>query len=106
MKKATLGVFCGFIIGIIDVIPMILMSLTWDANLSAFFHWIIVGFFIGVIKFEKLQGMLKGLLVSVLSIFPILLIVTPRALATYVPMIISTVIFGLALGYVVDRFGE
>lgn len=106
MRKIVLGVSCGVVIGIIDVIPMILMNLTWDANLSAFFHWTSVGFFIGVIEFKKIKGALKGLLVSVLAMFPLLLIVTPKTLLTYLPMSVSTVFFGLFLGYIIDKFGD
>gem|GEM_PF-5600971 len=36
MKKTFVGIFLGAIAGIIDVIPMILQDLPWNANLSAF----------------------------------------------------------------------
>jgi hypothetical protein len=35
MKKNLIGIGIGAIAGIIDVIPMIFMKLTWDANFSA-----------------------------------------------------------------------
>ena len=34
MKKILIGLGIGAIIGIIDVIPMIIQNLTWDANIS------------------------------------------------------------------------
>jgi hypothetical protein len=34
------------IAGVIDVIPMVVQNLTWDANLSAFAHWVVTGFLI------------------------------------------------------------
>jgi hypothetical protein len=37
-------VLLGTVAGALDVIPMMLQRLTWDANLSAFFLWIISGF--------------------------------------------------------------
>ena len=46
MKKIPLGLLLGTIAGIIDIIPMIIQKLTWNANLSAFTHWVIVGFLI------------------------------------------------------------
>ena len=36
MKKQVTGIILGIIAGILDVIPMIIQDLTWDANLSAF----------------------------------------------------------------------
>jgi len=35
-KKIIVGLGFGTIAGIIDVIPMVLQGLTWDANISAF----------------------------------------------------------------------
>ncbi|OFY44205.1 MAG: hypothetical protein A2X18_00920 [Bacteroidetes bacterium GWF2_40_14] len=49
IKKIKIGIFFGIIAGIIDVIPMILQNLTWDANISAFTMWIVVGFLIAAI---------------------------------------------------------
>ena len=46
MKRIKIGLFLGIAAGIIDVIPMILQNLTWDANISAFTMWIVVGFLI------------------------------------------------------------
>lgn len=35
-KKMKIGIVVGIVAGIVDVIPMVLQNLTWDANLSAF----------------------------------------------------------------------
>jgi len=36
MKKIRLGILLGAVAGIVDVIPMLLQNLSWDANVSAF----------------------------------------------------------------------
>ena len=36
MKKIKIGLLLGMVAGVIDVIPMIMQNLTWDANISAF----------------------------------------------------------------------
>ncbi|MFH1548247.1 MAG: hypothetical protein ABID32_02915 [Candidatus Omnitrophota bacterium] len=64
-KKILVGIAFGIIAGIIDVVPMILQRLTWDANLSAFALWVIAGFIISTSNL-KLKGALKGLVVSIL----------------------------------------
>ena len=63
MKKVTLGVLLGALIGVIDIIPMIAHKITWDANLSAFFYWVVVGFFIATTDI-KIKGSIKGLFIS------------------------------------------
>ena len=40
MNRIAIGIVFGIIAGIIDVIPMVLQKLTWDANLSAFSMWV------------------------------------------------------------------
>ena len=64
MKKIRLGIILGIIAGIVDVIPMLIQNLTWDANISAFTFWIIAGFFIAATNMN-LKGALKGIAVSV-----------------------------------------
>ena len=44
-KKLVVGVLLGAVAGVLDVIPMVVQDMSWDANLSAFFHWVVVGFF-------------------------------------------------------------
>ncbi len=69
MNKKTVGVLFGIVAGIIDVIPMIVMKLTWDANISAFTMWIVVGFFISTIEL-KINSILKGVIIGYLVLLP------------------------------------
>ena len=46
MNRIAAGIIFGIIAGIIDVIPMIMQNLTWDANLSAFSMWVVIGILI------------------------------------------------------------
>ena len=105
MKKTQLGILLGTIAGIIDVIPMIIQKLTWDANLSAFFHWIIVGFFIATINI-KIRGILKGLLISIITLIPIAFLVWWNDTSSIIPMSISTIIYGIVLGFLIDKYGK
>ena len=69
MKKTQLGILLGIIAGIIDVVPMVLQKLTWDANLSAFSLWIISGFLIATTNI-KMRGVAKGILIPFLVLLP------------------------------------
>ena len=104
MKKVQLGILLGFIVGIIDVIPMVLQKLTWDANLSALFYWILVGFFIAIVDI-KIKGILKGLFISIITLIPTIFIVWWNDTSSIIPMSISTIIFGSVLGFLIDRYG-
>lgn len=103
MKRIYIGILVGTIAGIIDVIPMIIQKLSWDANLSAFTMWVVVGFLVSVVDL-KINSILKGLLIAVLVAFPVVIIVGAQDPASLVPIGIMTLILGSAVGYAVGRF--
>jgi hypothetical protein len=105
MKKIYLGVLVGLIIGIIDVIPMIFMNLTWNADLSALSMWIISGFLIATSNI-KLKDPLKGVVISILMFIPVSFIIAFQYPASVIPVIITTVIFGALLGLIIGKFGK
>jgi len=105
MKKITLGILLGVLVGIIDVIPMVMQKITWDANLSAFFHWVIVGFFIATTSL-KINGALRGLFISAITLLPIAFLVWWNDMSSIIPMGISTIVFGLVLGFLIDKYGK
>jgi hypothetical protein len=105
MKKIQLGILLGIIAGIIDVIPMIIQKLTWDANISAFTFWIIAGFLIATTNIN-LKGILKGLTVSILLLIPLAFIIGGKSPADLIPILIMNVILGSALGFFTDKYGK
>ena len=68
MKKIKMGLLLGIVAGIIDVIPMIIQNLTWDANISAFTMWIVVGFLNSTIDLN-LNSIIKGILTAFLVLY-------------------------------------
>jgi hypothetical protein len=101
-KKNLIGLLIGLIAGIIDVIPMILQGLTWDANLSAFSMWIIIGYFMSVTTL-KIKGVLKGLLISFLILIPSLFIIGWKEPKSLIPIFIMTIILGGLSGLVYQK---
>jgi hypothetical protein len=97
-KKILAGLLIGLIAGIIDVIPMIIQKLTWDANLGAFSMWIIIGFFMSVTTL-KIKGVLKGLLISFLVLIPSLFIIGWKEPKSLIPIFIMTIFLGSLLGF-------
>ena len=102
MHKYIVGVLFGGIAGIIDVIPMIIQKLTWDANLAAFSMWVIVGLFISSSNF-KLPSVLKGIVISYLVLTPSLFIIYWKEPISIVPISAMTLLLGSGLGYTIER---
>ena len=105
ISRIKAGIIFGIIAGIIDVIPMIFQELTWDANIAAFSLWVIAGFMISTSNL-KINGVLKGILISFLLLIPSAVIIGWHQPTSLIPIFIMTLILGSLLGYFIDRFGE
>lgn len=95
----------GIIAGIIDVVPMVFQELTWDANLSAFTLWVIAGFMIATSNL-KLNGVLKGVLISFLILTPAAILIGWQEPMSLIPIGVMTLILGSLLGYFIERLGR
>jgi len=103
--KAKCGLFLGAAAGVIDVIPMIIQKLTWDANLSAFFFWVVCGCFIATTTIN-LRGMAKGIFISFLTLLPLAILIGWKEPFSLIPIFIMTFILGSLLGFVIDKYGR
>lgn len=102
MKKIKIGLLFGIIAGVIDVIPMIIQNLTWDANLSAFTMWIVVGFLIATIDL-KINSVIKGILIAFLVLLPSAVLIGWKEPVSLVPIAIMTTILGGLLGFSINK---
>jgi hypothetical protein len=105
MKKAIIGIVFGVFAGIIDIIPMILQKLSWDANISAFSMWVISGFFISTTEL-KINSIVKGVLVSFLLLTPSAILIVWKEPKSLIPISIMTLLLGGLLGLVINKFGK
>lgn len=105
MNKKIKGILFGVVAGIIDVIPMIIMKLTWDANISAFMMWVIIGFFLSSIEL-KIHGILKGIIVSYLVLLPSAILIGWNEPSSLIPIIGMTTILGSLLGFFISKIKE
>ncbi|MFA4815318.1 MAG: hypothetical protein WC924_04675 [Candidatus Gracilibacteria bacterium] len=105
MKKLQLGIILGIMAGIIDVVPMIIQKLTWDANLSAFTFWIIAGFIIATTNIS-LKGVLKGIIISLILLIPLVFVIAWDNPTVLIPIIPMNLILGSALGFLIDKYGK
>lgn len=84
---------------------MILQKLTWDANISAFSMWVVIGFFLSVSEI-KIHSILKGILFSFLALLPCAILIGWKEPISLIPISIMTLILGGLLGLVVGKFSK
>jgi len=102
MKKIRKGIVLGVIAGMIDVIPMIMQKLSWDACFSAFIFWIVCGFFIASSEI-KVKGALKGIIISYATLLPAAIIAGKQDLKSLIPMSVMALILGSLLGWKLEK---
>ncbi|NOU46790.1 MAG: hypothetical protein HOO86_06985 [Bacteroidales bacterium] len=102
MKKIIIGILLGVVAGIIDVIPMIMQNLTWDANISAFTMWIVVGLLIATIDL-KINPIIKGILTAFLVLLPTAILIGWKEPVSLIPIAIMTTILGGLLGFSIKK---
>ena len=103
MKNAlVVGVLLGSVAGVLDMIPMLLQGLTWDANLSAFFLWVVSGFMLATSNL-KLAPVLKGILIPFICLLPSAFIIGWKEPFSLVPIGVMTLILGALLGFVYSK---
>lgn len=105
MNKVKAGIIFGIIAGIIDVIPMIMQKLTWDANIAAFVMWVIVGFMVATSGL-KLNGVIKGIFIGFLVLAPNAVLIGGNNPVNLIPVFVMTLILGGLLGYFISRFSK
>ena len=97
MNEILIALLIGVIAGIIDVVPMIIQKMDKYANLSAFFHWVILGLIIPFVSWD-IAPWLKGFIIAEISAVPILLIVGPEDKKAIVPVSVMSAILGVGVG--------
>jgi len=102
MKTIIIGIILGIAAGIIDVIPMIIKKLTWDANISAFLMWVIVGFLIATTNLN-MNPILKGILIAFLVLTPCAVLIGWKEPKSLIPIFVMTLILGGLLGLLIPR---
>ena len=102
MNPILIGILLGIAAGIIDVIPMIIKKLTWDANISAFTMWVVVGFFIVAIDLN-IQPIVEGILIALLTLLPCAILIGWKEPKSLIPILVMTIILGGALGFIIPK---
>ena len=102
MRRLIAGAGLGAVAGLIDVIPMVIKKLPWNADLSAFTMWVVAGFFCATSAIT-MPAPLKGLVISFLCLIPSAIIIGSKEPASLIPIAVMTGILGSLLGWAVKK---
>jgi len=97
------GIILGIAAGILDVTPMVIQKLPIQADISAFSMWVIIGFLLSVITL-KMNGILKGLLISYMVLLPNIFIIAWEDPVALLPILLMTTLLGSGLGFVSGKW--
>jgi len=95
----------GIIAGILDLVPMIIQKLTWDANISAFSMWVVIGILIAVSDI-KIKGVFKGIIISLLVLLSPAVLIAWKQPVAMIPILIMTIILGGASGFAISKINK
>ncbi len=104
-NNIAIGLILGAVAGVLDVIPMLLQGLTWDANLSAFFLWIVSGFMLATSNL-RLHPTAKGIVISFICLLPSVFIIGWKDPMVLMPIAVMTLLLGALLGYAYGKLSK
>ena len=102
MDKFIKALLLGTAAGIMDVIPMVFQDLSWQANVSAFLHWLALGIIITYARLP-LSGWLSGMLIALLMGIPVAVLVTESDPSSAIPILLSSIVLGGLLGFMAEK---
>ena len=105
MSKMKIGIILGLIAGLIDIIPMLIKNLTWDANISALTMWIVVGFLISSVDL-KINSIVKGILIAFLVLLPSAILIGWKEPISLMPIGFMTTFLGGLLGFSIQKLAN
>jgi len=103
MSNFFAALLIGLAAGTIDVVPMIIQKLNKTACISAFIHYLALGFLIPFVQWDIAPWM-KGIIISVLVSIPVMIIVGEKDKKALIPMTIFAIVLGAAIGIAGMKF--
>lgn len=103
MNNLTIALIIGIVAGTIDVVPMLIQKLDKASCISAFFHYLALGLIIPFVHWG-IQAWITGLLISILSAIPIIIIVYPKDKKAILPIAAFSVLLGIGIALAGAKF--
>ncbi len=102
MDKLIKSLLLGMAAGILDVIPMVFQNLSWQANASAFLHWLGLGVIITYARLP-LKGWLSGLLIALITGIPMAVFALESEPTAALPILLSSILLGSLVGLLAEK---
>lgn len=103
MKKYLIGMGCGFIGAIINLLFLLMApNIEISVYISTLITWIVIGLLISASEF-KINSIAKGILISILVSLPSLVFTIVSTISGAVWTVINTIIAGGFIGYFIDK---
>ena len=102
MSKLIKFLITGVVIGIVDVIPMLLMKLTWDANISAFTMWVVISYLL-YCNNQKFNQLIQSIVVAFLVLTPNAILIGWNNPINLIPVIIMTLLLSILMGFITGK---
>jgi hypothetical protein len=102
MSKLIKFLITGVVIGIVDVIPMLLMKLTWDANISAFTMWVVISYLL-YSNNQRCNQLIKSIVVAFLVLSPNAILIGWNNPVNLIPVIIMTLLLSILMGFITGK---
>jgi len=104
-KKTTIAIIIGLIAGILDLIPLILVSAPILNMISILMFWIVTSYFVAHVKLSK-NTILNGLILSTLNMLPLVIVIYTVNPKDFMPMLSMAIVLGPLVGYLNGRFNS
>jgi len=102
MSKRIKFLITGVVVGIVDVVPMLLMKLTWDANISAFTMWVVISYLL-YCNNQKYNQLIKSIVVAFLVLTPNAILIGWNNPINLIPVIIMTLLLSILMGFITGK---
>ena len=102
-KKIFVALAIGLLAGIVDIIPMIILHLSWQDILSAFLHWLVLGLVVPFVKWP-IKPWLKGMLLAVLFAIPVMAGLLSVRINEVPPILLSSLLLGAFIGWAGNKW--
>ena len=102
MDKLIKSLLLGTAAGILNVIPLVFLGLSWGICIGTLLHWLGLGLIVTYAKLP-LNGAVSGAGIALLTGIPLAIFATDIATGAAIPILISSLVMGYVLGFMTER---
>lgn len=103
MNDFIIALIIGASAGAVDVVPMIIQKIDKTACISAFMHWLALGFIIPFVDWG-FPYWIEGLILAEITAIPVIIIVAKNDKKAMLPILIFSAILGMAVAWAGMKF--